>query len=207
MQKLTREQLFALFDRLNNAGCPVERDHGYKVPPRGLAIEKFPGMTHDEIFDLEQGGTGYAIEFFLRNELDRPIDIQGLQIKTPWGIPRLSLVPAPRKSSAKWPHYTFPEPGRYYDGDFVINRLFARRKSRLNPGEEIEGVLIASSEETLPLEVKDGAHIIVTLTIFDTRGNSFSTQFTMPVNRSALIIRERKNQVWASGRLKYARHV
>jgi hypothetical protein len=125
-----------------------------------------------------------------------------IQIQTPWGVPKLSLLPAPRKSAPHYPHYRFPDYGPYYDEEFVINRVFARRKSRLNPGDKIKGVLVASSEELIPLEIPHFARVIVTLVVFDTRGNAFSAQFRLPVDRRALIARERRNQGMASSQLK-----
>jgi hypothetical protein len=120
----------------------------------------------------------------LRNNAKRPIDVQGFQIRTPWGLPKVSLLPAPMKSSARYPHYCFPEPGPYYEREFVLNRLFVRRMSRMNPGEEREGVLVASSEEMIPVDVPHMARIIATLVIFDSRGNAFSAQFRLLVTRS-----------------------
>src|SRR6266403_5020721 len=58
MQELTKDQLAVLLDRLNDGGCPVQRDHGYKISPVGLSIEKIPGLGCSEMFDLTQGGTG-----------------------------------------------------------------------------------------------------------------------------------------------------
>jgi hypothetical protein len=207
MTNYTPEQWDALLRRLNDGGCPVLRDHGYKISPAGLAIEKIPGMNFSTIFDLTHGGTGYAIELVLRNELDRPIDVQGYKIKTPWGMPKLSLLPPPKKSSAKYPHYSFPDPGPYYDGDFVVNRIFARRKSRLNPGDEIEGVLVASSEEMIPLEIPHLALVTMTLSVFDTRRNSFSAQLRLHVDRRELIARDPKKQGMAHPQMTCAGHV
>jgi hypothetical protein len=146
----TPEQFDGLVRRLNEGGCPVLADHSYKITPVGLVIEKIPGLSFSSIFDVKQGGAGYAIEMSLRNEATRPIDIVGWQVQTPWGIPKLALLPAPKRSSNWYPHYCFPEPGPYFDGDFCINRYFARRKSRLQPGESIEGVIVASSEDPIP---------------------------------------------------------
>jgi hypothetical protein len=198
MMKLTADQWADLVRRLNDGGCPVLGDHGYQVSPVGLAIEKIPGISSNEIFDLADGGTGYAIELVLRNEANRPIDIQGYQVKTPWGVPKLTLLPAPKKSSVRYPHYTFPEPDRYYDASFVVNPFFARRKSRLNPREEIEGTLVASSEELIPLDVSHLSRVIVSLFVFDTRRNEYSAQFRLLVNRCELIARERRKQAMAS---------
>jgi hypothetical protein len=192
MTKLTPEQWDGFCRRLNQGGCPVLRDHGYKISPVGLSVEIMPGIGLNEIFDLADGGTGYAIEVVLRNDADRPIDIRGFQIRTPWGIPKVSLIPAPKTSSPKYPTYTFPGLSRYYDGDFVVNHVFARQKTRLNPAQEIEGVIVLSSEEPMPAELQHYGHTFVTLCVFDTRGNTYSAQFRLAVNRSELIIRERR---------------
>lgn len=189
----TPEQWDGLVRRLNQGGCPVLPDHSYKVCPVGLLIEKIPGVSSNSIFDLNLGGTGYALELTVRNQASRPIDILGYQIQAPWGTPQLALLPAPKKSSDRYPHYCFPDPGPYYDGEFCINRYFARRKSRLQPAEQFEGVLVASSEAPIPLEIPHLARVIVTFKIFDTRQNVFSAQFRMLVDRRELVARERRN--------------
>jgi hypothetical protein len=194
MRKLTPEQWDGFCRRLNEGGCPVLRDHGYKILPVGLLIETMPGMGLNEIFDLADGGTGYAIEIVLRNDADGPIDLCGFQIKAQWGIPKVSLVPAPKTSSPKYPTYTFPGLSRYYDGDDVINHIFARRKTRLNPRQEIEGVIVLSSKEPMPIELQHNSHTLVKLSVFDTRGNAFPAQFRLLINRSELIVRERKER-------------
>src|SRR5271157_2563118 len=183
MQKFTPEQWEGLLRRLKNGGCPVRRDHGYKVPPLGLAIEKLPAISFSQIFDLQAGGTGYAIEFLLRNELDRPIDVQGFQVQTPWGIPRLSLLPAPRRSSCFYPHFVLPDRSRYFEAGFVLNPIFARRKTRLKPGEEVEGVLVALDEAPIPEGIQNLARVVVLLSIFDSRGNRYAAQFELMVDR------------------------
>jgi hypothetical protein len=189
----TPEQLDGLFRRLNDGGCPVLRDHSYKISPVGLAVGKIPALNFSRIFDLKEGGTGYAIEVKLRNESSRPIDIVGCQIKTQWGNPKISLLSAPR--------YSFPKPGPSYEDHIVINRYFARRKSRLQPGDEIEGMLVASSEDWIPLEIAHFKWITATLLVFDTRRNAFSGQFRLLVDRRDLSAREGRYREMASSQL------
>ncbi|MGH9745100.1 MAG: hypothetical protein ACRD59_03175 [Candidatus Acidiferrales bacterium] len=192
--KYTQEQRDGIARRLNDGGCPVLNGHGYKISPIGLTIEKIPGANFYQIFPLAYGGTGYEIEFVLRNEAPRPIDVVGFQIRTPWGIPRVSLLPAPRKSSERYPHYSFPEPGPYYEGSYVLNYFFARRKSRLHPGAELEGVIVASSEEAIPADIPHLARIIAALVIFDSRRNAYSAQFRLPVIRREVDVCERADR-------------
>jgi hypothetical protein len=68
-------------------------------------------------------------------------------------------------------------------------------------------VLVASSEESIPLEISHLARIIVTLKIFDTRQNVFSAQFRMVVDRRELIAREKRKQTLAPSHPFYAGHV
>ena len=183
MQKLTKEQLAGLFVRLNEGGCPVQRDHGYKISPMFLSIEKIPGLGCNEMFDLRQGGTGCAIEFLLLNKADWPIDIQGCQIEVLWGSAEaVASSRAEEICVPHYPHYRFPDYGPYYDQEWVVNPFFARRrKSRLNPGDKIEGVLVAWSKELIPLEIPHFARVIVTLVVFDTRGKMiFQRNFGCP---------------------------
>ena len=53
--KYTREYEDALRRRLNDGGCPVLRNNGYKIRPVGLAIESIPGPTFNRIFPLFTG--------------------------------------------------------------------------------------------------------------------------------------------------------
>jgi hypothetical protein len=194
--KPTPEQWDSLVRRLNEGGCPVLSDHGYKISPVGLAIEKIPGTSFSSVFDLKHGGTGFAIECTLRNDASRPIDMVGYRIQTPWGAPPLSLLPPAKRSSQWYGLYCFPDPpDPFYEAEWVINRYFARRKSRLQPGEPpIEGVLVASSQEPIPQDIPHLARIIVTLSIFDSRRNTFATQFRLPVDRRNRIAREKMSQ-------------
>ena len=190
MSKRTREQHEGLLRRLNELGCPVEPNHDPK--PYGLEIEKIPGLTLNKIFDLESGGTGCVIEFLLRNLLTRPIFIRGVAVDVPWArFSRRSLLPAPHKTSPIYGNYQFAG-GDYFDAECVLNRFFARSRSRLDPGDELHGVLLATDERPIPNEYPHLGAIWVELSIFDSRGNTFSERFGLRVDRSALPRRERQ---------------
>jgi hypothetical protein len=193
MQKMTPELWEGMFRRLNAGGCPVLGDHGCRVFPVGLMIGKNPAMNFNRIFDLVEGGTGYELELFLWNELDRPIDIQGYRIELPWGTPKLSLLRAPKKSSPYFGNYVFPD-GDYHDASYVLNPMFARRKSRLNADQQVDGMLVAVGEESIPAEIPDNDRAPVTLTIFDTQGNKYQAQLVARVARHALRVREWRRQ-------------
>ena len=64
----------------------------------------------------------------------------------------------------------------------------------MNPAEEIEGLLLAVDQESIPDEYPDLARIIVTLRVFETKGNTFSAQFRLPADRTERRVRERTSQ-------------
>jgi len=185
----TPELWDAIVRELHNGGCPVLRDHAYKISPIGLAIESVPGLNFSKAVFLKDGGTGYAIDLAIRNESIRAIDITGFQIRTPWGITKTSLLLPEKRSSNRYGNYCFPD-GSHYPDDMVLNRHVARRKNRLNPRDEIEGLLLVSSGESMPAEIGHLAPIFVTLTIFDSRQNEFSAQFGLRVHRLDILARE-----------------
>lgn len=148
----------------------------------------------NRIFDLEPGGTGYAIEFLLRSVVTRNIFIRECQIETPWGrLSKRSLLAASKKSSHTYGNYVFPG-GEYYDGEYVVNQCFARSKSLLGPGEQIEGVLLATDDVPVPEKYPDRARVPVKLCIIDTRGNIFAARFQLPLDRSALLGRKQRQE-------------
>ncbi len=187
MKKTTPEEWEGLFRRLNDAGCPVQKDHAYRVAPVGLVIEEPLSWSQSRVFARRDGSTGFALEFLLWNELDRRIYIQGCQIWPPWGALRLSLLPPAGKSSQRNCSYQFPGDREPYDeGGTVLNSIFARQKSWLNPNDEVEGVLLAVDELPIPCEFRDNARVTVGLHIFDSLGNRYEHDFKVKVDRSAL---------------------
>lgn len=197
MQRFTEEQLEGLSRRLRQGGCPVLQDHGYEMPPVGLAIEVRPLSILNQVCDLVAGGMCYVVEFALHNVLDRPLDVQGFQLVTPWGTPQLSLLPAPRKSSFSWPQYILPDRSHYFDADYMLNPIFARHKTRLGPDVRVQGLLVALVEGSIPEEITDRTHIPVTLAVFDSRKNRYPARTGLWVDRGALRIRKREAEARA----------
>jgi hypothetical protein len=110
------------------------------------------------------------------------------------GIPA-SLVAAPKKSDARYPYYCFPDDsGPAFDGEIVVNRFFTTRR-RLNRNDEICGLLMALSTESIPDEVEHNARVPVMFSVFDRRGTRFSKNFRLAVDRTERMIQERKGQL------------
>jgi len=59
------------------------------------------------------------------------------------------------------------------------------RQTRLKPGEELEGVLVATSEDPIPEDIPHNSRIALSLAVFDSRRNIYSGRFSVLVDRSA----------------------
>ena len=127
--KQTPEQWDGLVRRLNDGGCPVRSDHGYKVSPVGLVIEKIPGMSFNSIFDLKQGGTGYAIELTLRNEATRPDRHCGVPDQDPLGVATTVTPPGSEEVLQKVPALLF-------SGTWSVLRRRLGHQSLFRPAQE-----------------------------------------------------------------------
>ena len=204
MKKLATEEWTSLAHHLMECGCPVQLEAGYKVAPVGLAIIQIPSLGVNSVFDLETGGAGYMMDAHIGNELDRPIWIHGFQIKTPWGGAGFSLLSDPTQSVPKQEIYSFPNSTLGFERSVVLNS-FLSGNGRLNPGDEIEGLLLGVDEDPLPDEYPDNGRIVVKLSIFDERGNRFSSGFRLCVERSAIYDRKRMKEIPASERVERAR--
>jgi hypothetical protein len=202
MQKFTETQWQGVKRLLEEGGCPVLPEKSYQaVSPVGLKIAQVPSLGVNTVFDLENGQTGYMMDLVICNELDRPIRIQRSHIKTPWGGARISLLPAPAKSGPRMGQYCFPGSGTLaFESEVVLNHLLTSREG-LNPGEHA-GLFLGIDEAPIPSHFMENDRTLVELVIFDTRGNRYSSEFHLCVDRSASCARERREKLSAYSRFK-----
>jgi hypothetical protein len=184
---------------LIQGGCPVQIDTGFRVPPSGLLIEQVPEVGLNMIFDLANGGTGFLLDIHIKNERHDPVWLDGFQIEDAWGRVTKSLVAAPSKSDMKYPYYSYPDSTLAFDGEIVVNRFFTTRR-RLIRKDEICGLLMALSTDSIPNEVEQNARVVVTFSVFDRRGTPFSKNFLLAVDRTERMIQERKKQAQIAAR-------
>ena len=128
--KMTQVQDEGLFHRLNQGGCPVQPNHAYKVAPFGLAIEKIPGTSHSQIFDLRCGGTGYSIELGL--QIIRIVSLLSWASRSRHRGEYRSFAGYPwKKSLGK--HSTYHLDGNYYEGEYVRTISSLERRAACSP--------------------------------------------------------------------------
>jgi hypothetical protein len=158
-----------------------------------LLIEQIPEGGLNTVFDLANGGTGFLLDILVKSQQHDPFWLDGFQIEDPWGHVTKSLVAAPSKSDVKYPHYSYPDSTLAFDGEIVVNRFFTTRR-RLNWNDEICGLLMALSTQSIPDEVEHNARVPVMFLVFDRRGTPFSKNFRLAVDRTERMSQGRKKQ-------------
>ena len=190
MNRLQPEEKSRLALYLSQNGCPVQ----LKSCPPGLIVEQVPTVGMNMAFDLKSGETGYLLDALITSRQGRSARIKEIQIKTPWGGSGISLLPGDPRCRAHGGFYLFPGTGLGFPGSEVLNRLLSGRR-RLSADEEVEGLIMAIDAQSIPDDIPDNGRIVVELSIFEGRGDRFSSQFRLCVDRSAIHARQRAKQI------------
>ena len=124
------------------------------IVPVGLKIEQVPSLGVNRVFDLENGQAGFVMDLTIANESDRPIRIQGFQLKTGWEGAGISLLPGPDKSGIRQGNYCFPGSGPLaFDREIVLNRFILGRE-KLNAGSSRRvGLFLGRENSPIPLSL------------------------------------------------------
>jgi hypothetical protein len=179
MNRLQREEKLRLVRDLNEYGCPVELE---SRPPE-LIVEQIPAAGTNMLFDLKDSQSGYVLDAALMSQSDRPIWIKGIRIKRPWGGSGISLLEPGTRYRVPGGYYSFPDDSLDFKPSVVLNRLLCG-KERLNPGDEVYGLILAVAAESVPDEISDNERIVVELSLYNGRGDQFASRFRLCVDRS-----------------------
>jgi hypothetical protein len=197
MRKVTDEQWAGLKRHLAEGGCPVLPEERFGISPVGLKIEQVPNLGSNILFDLESHQTGCVLDAMIANETERIVKINGFRIKTPWDGSGVSLLGGPEKSGARQGNYCFPGPAPLmFEGEIVLNGFFARR-GLLHPGEERRGLLLGVEESSIPSHYPEHGRTVVELIVIDAKGNRYSSEFRVCIDRSVSCAREQKEKITA----------
>jgi hypothetical protein len=124
-----------------------------------------------------------------------------VQIKPPWEGSCVSLLKDDPRYRTSGRFYQFPgATAPYFKGSDVLNRLL-EGKGRLNPEDDVEGLILATDPQNIPDDVADRGWIVVKVAVFHGAGNVFPSKFRLCVDRSAARARKRAEEVRA--RLAY----
>lgn len=199
MKKMKGEEYSLLTQHLIESGCPLDLSEGYRDTPAGLKFEQVFTLGVNQVFDLDDGGAGYIMDMRISSELNLPIRIRRVKVKMPWGLRDISLLPDPSKRVRGYEYYDFPGVAPAFHRSVVVND-FLSGKCTLNPGGEVQGLLLAVDERSIPDEYPDHGRTIAKLFIFDERGNEFTPEFRLCLDRSAACNRDRLRKTAATSK-------
>lgn len=202
MKKMKQQDYVVLAQHIIDLGCPLDLCAGYRDTPAGLKFEQLPTLGTNQLFDLDGGGTGFVMDLWMSSELNLPMRIRQVQIETPWGLRDIELLPDPAKRIRTYQYYDFPASTLGFHRDVVVND-FLSGKCSLEPGGEVQGLLLAVDDGPIPDEYSDHGQAIVKVFIFDERGNRFASQFRLCVERSVAFTRDRLRKSLAASQSKH----
>jgi len=171
---------------LAELGCAFEPEEASRDR---LILGQLLTLDTNMLFELNDGRVGLVMDMRISSRLDRRTKL-ALRLEAPWGRLNICLLPNPSTRSRKYEHYDFPETNFGFDRSAVINEYLCG-KHALNPGDEIEGLLLAVCETPIPNHYPDLARIPVRVSIFDGCGNEASLEFRLIVDRGAVCSRSR----------------
>ena len=166
-------ELSKSFEALRRGGIPLDDEvvKSVKAASRGLRLYQTGTPVDSNIFDLDSGGAGYILSIAIRNAADRVIRPVACRLKTPWGEARLRWLEDPLRRVPREYSYSFPAGGLYgFEREAVLNH-FLNRKTRLYPGDMVEGFLLGVGEECISDEYHDRRRLVTQLSVYDERGN------------------------------------
>jgi len=193
MGRMEHKEYLALAEHLIGLGCPLDLSQGYRDTPDGLRFEQIHSGGTNQVLDLYGGGSGYIVDVRLSSRLNLPMRIRKVALKTPWGVRNIKLLPDSSELDSGYECYEFPGEGLIYPREGVIND-FLSGKSTLNPNSQIDGLLLAVDEGRIPDAYREHGRTTVDFSIFDERGNMFTSSFRLCVDRSATVFQRRREE-------------
>ncbi|MGB8591992.1 MAG: hypothetical protein WA755_00280 [Candidatus Acidiferrales bacterium] len=176
------------FSEFRNAGIPLDEEvvRDATAAGRGLSVYQ---VGRSQITDLELGGTGYLLGIGIRNESNRILSPCAYRLELPWDDEQFGwLEPSSlRKQAGKI--YGWQGEGPGYPANVVLNHCVGAR-SRLFPGDCLEGWLLGTGQATIPGAYRDRERVKAGLTVFDGRANRYAMDVKFAVHRKALVKRQ-----------------
>jgi hypothetical protein len=176
---------------LRKLGIPLDGYALARMNPSRSGLSIYPGLdTPGEAFDLFLR-TCLILDVIISNDSDRRLAPVYVGIQLPWATVRVTLLADPRKtfSPTSKPrskrtalevranalvqnNYAFSaSTQRKFPRDAVLNHRVAKGHY-IYPGGQIEGLMLAISEGTVPPEFSAGQRVPVRFTVFDHNGFS-----------------------------------
>ncbi len=187
--RVSNEEL-KLLGNLQREGVPFDGEvlEDLKAASRGLSIYQTGSILENTVFDLNFGGSGYMISLVIANDADTVICPHEFRLEIPWHEPQFRWLEDPSRKSPREYTYSFPRRGpEGFERSVVLNHRLGR-KGKLNPGGELDGLLLGVGQAPIPDEYSDRRGLLTRLSIFDERGNCYESDVEL------LVIRERQRK-------------
>src|SRR5579862_8587115 len=168
------EKEYSRAKELEKLGTPLDNEvlEKSRAALSGLYIDQDFNIPQTIIFDTKSGGTGVQIGLSIQNRTDRTIRLCTARLDIPWCSQLHWLEDPVRRAPAKL-FYTVPICGSLkLERDSVLNHRLGPR-SKLHPGDRLEGFLLGVAPERIPEEYLDRKLFIAKLSIFDSRNNTY----------------------------------
>jgi hypothetical protein len=169
-----------LIRRLQEAGCPMPENCEGDPMPGLLAVVNRPKITRVYV---ARGWAEYVLALQITNHSYDCLEVQKFECNSDWPT-RLIGQPSPRICGPGKPAYRLPGSGRTFPYESVLNH----RRGRINPGDSMEGILLAfRCYQPYPEECFSVPVIPVDVSIVDQYGRSHVSKIEVTVDRTAII--------------------
>ena len=178
-----------------------------KTACRGLVIYQSGTIIENVAFALDSGGTGYMLAAAICNVSDQILRLREARLEMAWPEPHYRWLENPMAKVRREHFYSFPPPGPAgFDLDAVLNHRF-RPGCKLCPGDCLEGLLVGVGQASVPVRYLNRHGVRMQLSIFDGRGNQYSTDVILTVSREGHMGRRHAEGVLRGGREMFSKHI
>lgn len=183
MTKRVSPKEIALLSWLPTLGIPLDGEavETLRANEYGLLVEQTGGRggTDNCVVELDRGGTAGVVSIGIENSPGAVMTIAEYRLELPWT--ELSWLEEPSKKlyGYRMPASQLLHP---YAREKVLNHRVGSRGSLL-PRGLLEGWLLGTSKEPIPMEYAHQQGLRTQVWVFDTRGNGYKCDTTLCVMR------------------------
>ena len=189
------QQRLKLFEKLHRGGTPLDQKvlEEARAACRGLRITQTGNCIDSALYSQASGGVGIMLSVAIENISDRPIAVKSIHLKMPWPHADFHWLEKLSSRELRERGYVLPACGACgFDPDVIVNHRFGR-DFKLDPGEEIEGLLLGEGTTAVPEHYPDGKLVPVELTVFAARREAYGAWIDL------LLCREKQRSSRQSG--------
>lgn len=167
-----------LIRRLQEADCPMPEDCEDERMPCLVAVVSGPEITRAYVM---RGWAEYVVALRITNHSYDCLEVQKFECDSYWPIRLIGGISGNEK-----PAYRLPGSGRTFLYESVLNHRTGRA-GRINPGDSMEGILLAFRRQLFPEECLVRPVIPMDLSIVDQDGRHHVSEIEVTVDRTAII--------------------